>query len=87
MLANVLHRLGTTTECLGDLSIRPRRTIGIRLQQNLRPSNLLTTSFQFPDNAAKHFPFLICQTNHILLLHQSLLALERPLIDYPNLLA
>jgi hypothetical protein len=32
MLADVLHRLGAAAERLGNLSIRPRRAIGIGLE-------------------------------------------------------
>jgi hypothetical protein len=84
MLADVLHRLGTTAKRLGDLPIRPRRTIGIGLEQNLRPPDFLTRSAQLLYHATKFFPLLIRQTNHVFLPHQSLLALEPTLSDYPN---
>jgi hypothetical protein len=84
MLANILHRLGAAAKRLGDPPIRPRRPIGIRLEQNLRPPNLLARSAQLPNHAAQFLPLLIRQTNDIFLLHQSLLALELIVNDYPN---
>lgn len=82
MLADVLHRLGAAAERLGNLPIRPRRAIGIGLEQNLRPPNLLACSAQLPDHATQLVTFLIRQTNHILLSHQSLLALEPTVNDH-----
>jgi hypothetical protein len=84
MLSDVLHRLGAAAERLGNLPIRPRRAIGIGLEQNLRSPNLLARSAQLLYHPAQFFPFLIRQTNHILLSHQSLLALEPLVKDYPN---
>lgn len=84
MLTNILHRFGATPICLGDLPIRPRRAIGIGLEQNLSPPNLLARPAQLPDHLAKFLAFLIGQANHIFLSHQSLLALKRPMNDYPN---
>jgi len=84
MLTNILHRFGATSIGLGDLPIRPRRTIGIGLEQNLSPPNLLARPAQLPDHLAKLLAFLIGQTNHIFLSHQSLLALKRLVNDYPN---
>jgi hypothetical protein len=89
MLPNILHRLGAAAQRLGDLPIRPIRSIGIGigLEQNLRPPNLLARSAQLPDHSAQLVPFFIRQTNHKLLSHQSLLALELSIVDYPNSLA
>lgn len=87
MLPHILHRLGAATIRLGDLPIRPRRPIGIGLEQNLRPPNFLAGSAQLFDYPIQFFPFLIRQTNHIFLSHQSLLALERTFHHYPNSLA
>lgn len=84
MLADVLHRLGAAAKRLGDLPIRPRGAIDIGLEQNLRPPNLLACPAQLLHQPAQFFPFLIRQTNHILLSHQSLLALELSIVDYPN---
>jgi hypothetical protein len=84
MLANILHRFGAAAIRLGDLPIRPPRAIGIRLEQNLRPPNLLAGAAQLLYHPPQLFPFFIRQTNHILLFHQSLLALEPLGNDYPN---
>lgn len=84
MLPDILHGLGAAPKRLGYLPIRPRRPIGIRLQQNLRPPHFLTGSAQLLDHPLKFLPFRICQTNHIFLSHQSLLALERTFHHYPN---
>jgi hypothetical protein len=84
MLADVLHRLGAAAKRLGDSPIGPIWTIGIGLEQNLRPPNLLAGSAQLLYHPAQLFPFLIRQTNHILLSHQSLLALEPLVTDYPK---
>jgi hypothetical protein len=84
MLTDVLHRLGAAAIRLGNLPVRPRGAIGIGLEQNLRPPDFLAGSAELLYHAAQFFPFRIRQTNHILLLHQSLLALEPLVNDYPN---
>jgi hypothetical protein len=87
MLTDVFHRLGAAAERFGNLPIRPRRAVGVGLEQNLRPPNLLAGSAQLLHNHRQMFPLLIRQTNDELLSHQSLLAPKNTLKDYPNLLA
>lgn len=87
MLTDVLHRPGAAAIRLGNLPIRPRRAVGVGLEENLSPPNLLAGSTQLLYNDRELIPLLICQTNYELLSHQSLLALTNTLRDYPNLLA
>jgi hypothetical protein len=78
-LADILHRLPATTEGVGNLLVRPAGTVGVGLQKNLRPTYPLAGAPELPDDFRELCPFLIRQTNHIQLPHESLLAHSRRL--------
>jgi len=67
--AETLDGLDATVERLGDLEIRPRRTIGIRLEQDLSTANLLRRSFEFLDDFLTRATLFVRQPNEILLVH------------------
>jgi len=75
--ADVLDRLTTTTEGVGDQLIGPARPVSVGLEQDLGAANLLTGALELPDNLGKLLTFRICQTNHIDLAHASRLAQSR----------
>jgi hypothetical protein len=68
-LAQTLDRLHATIERLGNPDVGPRRSVSIRLKEDLSPTNLLRRSFEFLDNFLANATLFIRQANDELLVH------------------
>src|SRR6478672_9780692 len=58
-LTNVLNRLGSTVEGIGNLGVSPPRAIGICLQQNVSATDLLRGPFELLDDPLTHAPLFV----------------------------
>ena len=72
-LANVLNGFCTTVEGVGDLRVRPLRSIRICLKQNSSTKQLLRRDAFLLEQNAQKLPFDIRQPNYIFLLQASTL--------------
>ncbi len=62
--ANILHGLGSTIQCFGDLCVSPT---GVGFQENIRSFHLLACSLEFPHDLLTDLAFLIRQFHDKLL--------------------
>jgi len=68
-LPDVLDRFRAAVERLGNARVRPARSVGVGLEQHLRPPDLLRRAFQLLDDAPQSFPLLIREADNLLFLH------------------
>ena len=72
-LPDVLDRLGAARERLGDPRVGPVRAVDVRLQEDLRPPDLLRGPLQLLDDLSELGPLRVGQSDDVLLLHGGLL--------------
>jgi hypothetical protein len=68
-LAHILDRLLAAVVSLGDFGIRPRRPIGIGLEQDLSAASLLRRPLPFLDDLLTHDTLFFRQPHDVLLVH------------------
>src|SRR5580698_8436373 len=67
--ADILDRLDAAIESLGNLDVRPTRTIGIRLEQDLGTTKLLRRSLEVLDDILTNHTLFSRKSDYILLVH------------------
>ena len=67
---------------LADLQITPRRTVHIRLQEDLSATDLLRSSLQLLNGLATNLTLFFREPNDLLLVHGNLLVTRR-FLDFP----
>ncbi len=82
-LANPFDRSSPTGERLGNLLVGPIRTIRISLQQDLSASHFFAGPLQLLHHHLKDAPFLVRQTNHVLLVHRPPPCGPHRIVDFP----
>ena len=65
--AHVLDRLDPTMEGLGDLSVRPARSVGVDLQQDPSAPRLLAAALEASDCVFADAAFLVREPDNVLL--------------------
>ena len=68
-LANVFNGLGAARQGVGDLLVGPRRSVRIRLQEDLSTAHLLAAAVELPDCLLTDLAFLVGESDDILFLH------------------